>query len=248
MAGSQSRRYTVSLGLHAACGWERRQSTHTFSSQTLEWKQWAFSGLSVRQAFSIMSQPKLFLRVLITSHQDHQYPTQLFYFLFFFKHWIIHFYSVLRVYVKYIVSTQTTSILLCHIQMCFRRHISKPAGISCFVLGFFFSRLFCVFVLIGRQVWSVFCLPVEINDEFNVESQQQQNIYSILEKKKQLLLTWSAYGPYFIFRETYCLNPYQTFQVWLFELLLLIISNETPALHIFHKNTISNPCHSLHCT
>lgn len=146
MAGSQSWRYTLSLGLHEACGWERSQSTHTFSSQTLEWKQWAFSGLSVRQAFSIMSQPKLFLRVLITSHQDRQYPTQPFY---FFKHWITHFYSVLRVYVKYIVSTQMTSILLCHIQMYLGCHISNPTGLSCFVL-FFFSLILSICICAHR--------------------------------------------------------------------------------------------------
>lgn len=35
----------LSLGLHAACRREHRRSSHTFSLQTLEWKQHAFSGL-----------------------------------------------------------------------------------------------------------------------------------------------------------------------------------------------------------
>lgn len=140
MAGSQSRRYTLSLGLHAACGWERSQSTHTFSSQTLEWKQRAFSGLSVRQAFSIMSQPKLFLRVLITSHQDHQYPTQVFY---FFEHWIIHFYTVRRVDVKYIVSTVTDDVhsFVSYPNVFSSPHIKSSRTIIFCFWGFFFPSL-----------------------------------------------------------------------------------------------------------
>lgn len=72
---------------------------------------------------------------------------------------------------------------------------------------------------------------------FNVESQQQQQKCSSTEQHVILgggregrggggtphfACIWSL----FIYREPYCLNPYQAFYVWLFKLLWLIISRD----------------------
>lgn len=112
------------------------------------------------------------------------------------------------------------------------QHISNTAGLFFF---FFSSRhcfkyLVCIYSL-GLQVWSVICLPGEIYDLFNVESQQQMfaHLQYVIPGKTYSSLGLAS-GPYFIFRKPYCLNPYRAFYVWSFQSLYHLKRTTSPPL------------------
>lgn len=137
----------------------------------------------------------------------------------------------------------------------YSKTIIKTQPASCFVFFSFFGPSLhcfeyhvCIYILVmcsslecdlfaRRDLWFV----------FNVESQQQQQKCSSTEQHVILgggdtphfACIWSL----FIYREPYCLNPYQAFYVWLFKLLWLIISRDaaSPRLCRYSPPPIWNP-------
>lgn len=120
------------------------------------------------------------------------------------------------------------------------KHILNPAGLFFFFCPssrHCFKHHVCIYIL-GLQVWSVICLPGEIYDLFNVESQQQMFThlqYVILGK------TYSSLGLHLV-----PISSSENYIVWIqikpfmsdrFNHCMWIISREPrpPALQIFHR-------------
>lgn len=143
----------LSLGLHAACRREHRRSSHTFSLQTLEWKQHAFSGLFCQTGIQHNVSAKAAQRVnqlavtdivnISVTHSVAALDS------FFFSFFTLCFYfrltkSWCKMYRKaFAVSTKGTDVLWSAISKCyysraalFPRVISNPAGLTCVVLFF----------------------------------------------------------------------------------------------------------------
>lgn len=173
----------LSLGLHAACRREHRRSSHTFSLQTLEWKQHAFSGLFCQTGIQHNVSAKAAQRVnqlavtdivnISVTHSVAALDS------FFFSFFTLCFYfrltkSRCKMYRKaFAVSTKGTDVLWSAISKCyysraalFPRVISNPAGLTCVVLffcSFFFAPIMSLFwislfvlVLWNFETWSRF--------------------------------------------------------------------------------------------
>lgn len=169
----------LSLGLHAACRREHRRSSHTFSLQTLEWKQHAFSGLFCQTGIQHNVSAKAAQRVnqlavtdivnISVTHSVAALDS------FFFSFFTLCFYfrltkSRCKMYRKaFAVSTKGTDVLWSAISKCYysraASHI-KPSrtNLCCFVFLFvFFAPIMSLFwislfvlVLWNFETWSRF--------------------------------------------------------------------------------------------
>lgn len=202
----------LSLGLHAACRREHRRSSHTFSLQTLEWKQHAFSGLFCQTGIQHNVSAKAAQRVnqlavtdivnISVTHSVAALDS------FFFSFFTLCFYfrltkSRCKMYRKaFAVSTKGTDVLWSAISKCyysraalFPRVISNPAGLTCVVLFFCPNHVTVLNIAVCActlKLWNLESFPgrfvVSVTTSIRCDS------------GKLMLLARSASGLYFIFK------------------------------------------------
>lgn len=202
----------LSLGLHAACRREHRRSSHTFSLQTLEWKQHAFSGLFYQTGIQHNVSAKAAQRVnqlavtdivnISVTHSVAALDS------FFFSFFTLCFYfrltkSRCKMYRKaFAVSTKGTDVLWSAISKCyysraalFPRVISNPAGLTCVVLFFCPNHVTVLNIAVCActlKLWNLESFPgrfvVSVTTSIRCDS------------GKLMLLARSASGLYFIFK------------------------------------------------
>lgn len=258
----------LSLGLHAACRREHRRSSHTFSLQTLEWKQHAFSGLFCQTGIQHNVSAKAAQRVnqlavtdivnISVTHSVAALDS------FFFSFFTLCFYfrltkSRCKMYRKaFAVSTKGTDVLWSAISKCyysraalFPRVISNPAGLTCVVLffcSFFFAPIMSLFwiSLFVLVLWNSFPgrFVVSVTTSIRCDS------------GKLMLLARSASGLYFIFKRVILFQSISSLLCLIVRVTVVdrLKTTTFPSFadnpHTLKKNNpppISNPW-SQHCT